>query len=599
VGIFISYRREDTEDAAGRLLAGLREKLGKDRVFMDITGIEWGKDFRTEIDRALSTSDALLAVIGRNWATVEEGGVHRLDDPRDFVRIEIAAALKRGIPVIPVLVQGAAMPKPEQLPADLESLAWRNATELRHARWDADVESLAEVLRRMLPGTADPQPTPPLLALPEGAPSSPSVEAGLKPAPSGGTGVDKPQTLRFLPQGLIGAVIVALGVGAFVLWPRGIEMPSLLGQSLEQARRTVQEAGLHRGGEVAFASNRTPGTIIDQKPLAGEHVRPDTVVDLSYAIVAPAQAPFPNPPAGAPPTAHSASGPDEVASTSVPNVIGMPQAKAATLMDREFALKTTVVQEFTDKSVPGMVLRQSPLAGSKVMKGSHVQLVVAAEPAIRVPDLSGRNVTSVEALLRAADLKMGITVQTPTSSAQPGTVLAQEPAADTRVARGSTVRLTVAAAVAVPDAVPETTRVPRITGANISFAQTTLEKLGLVLGSVSRAPDPAVPEGLVTQQNRDPDEVVKKGARIDVVVSSGPPTVSTPPVAASPVFVPNVLCLSQKDAISALNALGLRAQVTDTTRALRCGGTGYVMRQKPTAGNAIDANGVVLIEVQR
>jgi hypothetical protein len=146
--IFISYRREDAEGQAGRLFDDLVIHFGEDAVFMDVAGIEPGRDFRRAIDEQVASCGVLLAVIGKNWFDAkDESGRHRLDDPMDFVRLETASALKRDIPVIPVLVRGASMPRVEQLPPDLAELAYRNAVELTHARWDSDVELLVKALR--------------------------------------------------------------------------------------------------------------------------------------------------------------------------------------------------------------------------------------------------------------------------------------------------------------------------------------------------------------------------------------------------------------------------------------------------------------------
>ncbi|MEP7300614.1 MAG: CzcE family metal-binding protein [Caldimonas sp.] len=149
--IFISYRRDDTEGYAGRLFQDLREKFGKDAVFMDVAGIEPGRDFRRVIEQQVASCGVLLAVIGKSWLTVaDEKGKHRLDDPYDFVRLETASALKRDIPVIPVLVQQAEMPRAEQLPDDLKDLAFRNSVELSHARWESDVDLLIAALGRYI-----------------------------------------------------------------------------------------------------------------------------------------------------------------------------------------------------------------------------------------------------------------------------------------------------------------------------------------------------------------------------------------------------------------------------------------------------------------
>lgn len=158
--IFISYRREDAEGQAGRLYDDLVKVFGSESVFMDVTAIQFGRDFRKAIDQSLASCGAFLSIIGKSWLTAQDAsGRRRLEDPADFVRLETAAALQRDIPVIPVLVQGAASPKPDQLPDDLKELAYRNAIELTHARWDSDVQLLINALR---PYTSNPEPKPPI-----------------------------------------------------------------------------------------------------------------------------------------------------------------------------------------------------------------------------------------------------------------------------------------------------------------------------------------------------------------------------------------------------------------------------------------------------
>ena len=158
-GIFISYRRQDSEGSAGRLLHTLRQHFGADRVFMDVTGIEPGADFRAEIDSWIKRCDVFIAVIGRQWLAIQK---QRINDPRDYVRIETAGALQRKIPLIPVLVEGAALPGPDDLPEDLREISYRNAKELRHTSWDDDCAALIRVLEKYVTGRADASP-----ALPE------------------------------------------------------------------------------------------------------------------------------------------------------------------------------------------------------------------------------------------------------------------------------------------------------------------------------------------------------------------------------------------------------------------------------------------------
>jgi hypothetical protein len=154
--IFISYRREDSEGHAGRLFEDLVARFGKNSVFMDVTGIEPGRDFRKVIDSNVGTCGVLLAVIGKAWLTVkDESGARRIDDPIDFVRMETISALKRDIPVVPVLVHGAVMPRVDQLPPELSEFAFRNGVELTHARWESDIQVL---LRALQPYVQDQQP---------------------------------------------------------------------------------------------------------------------------------------------------------------------------------------------------------------------------------------------------------------------------------------------------------------------------------------------------------------------------------------------------------------------------------------------------------
>ena len=156
--IFISYRRQDAEGQAGRLYDDLARKFGDDSVFMDVAAIEIGRDFRKAIDDSVAECSVLLAIVGNNWIDAKyDVGQRRIENPGDFVRLETVAALKREIPVIPVLVGGAKMPRPEQLPDDLTDLAYRNGIELTHARWDYDVEALIRAVQRYLgepPGPA-------------------------------------------------------------------------------------------------------------------------------------------------------------------------------------------------------------------------------------------------------------------------------------------------------------------------------------------------------------------------------------------------------------------------------------------------------------
>jgi hypothetical protein len=163
--IFISYRREEGSGSAGRLHDRLREHFGRDNVFMDVDSIEPGLDFIEVIERTVGSCDVLIALIGRQWLTLTDAdGQRRIDDPEDFVRHEIATALRRNIRVIPALIQGALMPRATHLPDNLQPLTRRNALDLSDAHFHRDVDRLIETLDRVL--VPPPSPSPPAPVVP-------------------------------------------------------------------------------------------------------------------------------------------------------------------------------------------------------------------------------------------------------------------------------------------------------------------------------------------------------------------------------------------------------------------------------------------------
>jgi hypothetical protein len=168
-GIFISYRHQDSQSAAGRLADDLKERLRGVAVFRDVEAIEPGVDFVEAIERALHSCAVLLAVIGPRWLSpANAGGQRGVDDPDDYVRLEIATALRQSsVRVIPVLVEGARMPAAKELPEELHALCRRNAVELTDARWEYDVGRLTAALSKVLPASAGPPAVPvPELDLP-------------------------------------------------------------------------------------------------------------------------------------------------------------------------------------------------------------------------------------------------------------------------------------------------------------------------------------------------------------------------------------------------------------------------------------------------
>lgn len=149
--IFVSYRRDDAAGHAGRLHDSLIEHFRREQIFMDIDAIEPGLDFVESIQGALLQCDVLLVLMGPRWLGPQgSAGRRRLDDPADFVRLEVQSALSRAdLRVVPVLIQDAEMPTSDELPAELHPLLRRNALEVSDTRWQYDIAQLIALLKRI------------------------------------------------------------------------------------------------------------------------------------------------------------------------------------------------------------------------------------------------------------------------------------------------------------------------------------------------------------------------------------------------------------------------------------------------------------------
>ena len=300
-GIFISYRREDSPGHAGRIFDRLRSRFGSDVVFMDVTAIEAGVDFVDVLHKAVGSCDALLAVIGPQWLSATHGGKRRLDDPRDYVRLEIAGALERNVRVLPVLVEGATVPSVEALPADLHALTRRQAIELRDARWDDDIERLVDGLEKVLKaGSSLPRA---VTSRADAPPSAPSPDADRASA--------KTSTGRGIAIGAVAVVVLAVTVA--LAWRGGL----LPGSSPRTRTDPLgQTAGVPPAQSAAALGPRpapasVEGTVTRpvEEPLGVKGSRPEPQ---------PAATPLAQPPA---PTAPTPS-PRPTSSVDVPVVTG-------------------------------------------------------------------------------------------------------------------------------------------------------------------------------------------------------------------------------------------------------------------------------------
>lgn len=194
-GIFISYRRDDASHVAGRMADALGARVGRENVFVDVDSVAPGEDFVRKIETTIQASDTFLAVIGANWLSAHgPNGQRRIDLPGDFIRLEVKSALAAGLRVVPVLVDGAGMPREEELPEDIRQLVRHNAVFISHATFARDMAALLEQVapeKRKKPAKLN------LLALP------------------------------------LGAGVLLFGMLAFALWPKGA--PASLTSSISLA----------------------------------------------------------------------------------------------------------------------------------------------------------------------------------------------------------------------------------------------------------------------------------------------------------------------------------------------------------------------------
>lgn len=227
-GIFISYRREDSAGWTRSLAADLAGAFPEHRVFLDIASIEVGEDFVDAIRRELSSCKVVLVVIGPHWLRVnDEAGKRRLDDPEDWVQLEVAESLQRpALRVVPLLVGGVSMPRAADLPELLRTLARRTAVEISDTRWDYDVARLVAALEKIVsptasasaPGIVVPLPAamkPPVAAAASNPPASLALaESKVPPATPAGTPGAPGSVFR---EGADGPEMVVVPAGEFMM----------------------------------------------------------------------------------------------------------------------------------------------------------------------------------------------------------------------------------------------------------------------------------------------------------------------------------------------------------------------------------------------
>lgn len=514
-GIFISYRREDSAGHSGRLFDRLREQFGQERVFMDVAGIEPGVDFVEAIDTAVGSCDALIVVIGRTWLSCTDAvGKRRLDDPKDFIRLETGAALRRNIRVIPVLVQGAAMPTEKDLPEDLLKLARRQAIAISDAHWNSDTEVLIETLEKVLPSEAMPQVI-------KAAPQPPAAA----PAP--------PKSRLVWLISTITAIVVALGgllssiesvkntfSGLFasraekkieVVTPpleaparkTMVAVPNLIGTSRDAAIAQLRTQHLQAGSVTSRPADRPAGTVLEQTPSVGRLLPVGSEVHLVLA----------EKPAG---PAEGSVAPQVI----VPKLVDLSQERAHLTLKNVGLAPGRISEVVTSDRKPGTVLEQSPPAGQRLAKGKAVALVIAVAPPapalVTVPRLTGFTVDMAREALIKVGLVPGAIREKVYDRARPGMVIAHKPRAGEEVEKGTTVELLIAAA---PEKNALVT-VPQLVGLTLPEARTSLSKAGLKPGVLHKERDERARPGTIIDQKPGPGQQEMPGTGVELWIAA-------------------------------------------------------------------------------
>jgi len=388
--IFISYRREDSAAYAGRLRDHLRQHFGKAEVFMDIDTIDLGQAFDAAIQEAVGACDILIAVIGPQWSTIsDENGQRRLEHDGDFIRLEVATALERNIPVIPMLVGGAKMPAAEDLPDNLKSLSVRNALSVTNERWDYDIGRLVKAMDRVVDDGHGPEllRNPKLWAsvaavavVAAGAywfltQSGDSSQTGLTPDFSDFGDV---QTGRSSEPGEI--IFTNASDAAIIIW--GLALTSGDEFLIEDDGCSAKAVG--PGTQCTILTRFRPSSAGDKKALLlAKNEDGETLghAELQGSGVAPAASPTPAPATAVTVVLPETSGVEEA--RAMRKLLGMCQPTPC--------LEVEVTTVASDTVPQGEVLGTRPGSGASVERGSRVTLVVSSGPAVVAEQNNFRN----------------------------------------------------------------------------------------------------------------------------------------------------------------------------------------------------------------
>ncbi len=337
--------------------------------------------------------------------------------------------------------------------------------------------------------------------------------------------------------------------------PPQATVPDVVGLTEAAAGTALNNAGLVTGNVTQQSSASVPaGQVISQNPAAGLQVNAGSAVDLVVS-----------------------SGP---ASVSVPNVVGLTQTAATNAITGANLVVGTVTTQASNTVANGDVISQNPTGGTTVSEGSAVDLVVSSGPAtVSVPNVVGQSQAAAEAAITGASLVVGVVSNASSNTVASGDVISQDPAAGTNVTENSAVNIVVSTG-------PASVSVPNVVGLSQAAASSAITGANLVVGNVTTQTSNTVANGDVISQNPTGGTTVSEGSAVDLVVSSGPATVS----------VPNVVGQSQAAAEAAITGASLVVGVVSNASSNTVA-SGDVISQDPAAGTNVAENSAVNIVV--
>jgi beta-lactam-binding protein with PASTA domain len=403
--IFLSYRRGDTRHLAGRLYDRLAQRLGIEHIFMDVDSIEPGADFAAAIDTAVASCDVLIVLIGADWLNAQdEHGERRLDDQDDFVVLEITAALKKNICILPVLVDGAFHPRRQDLPDALIPLAHRNAIRVNHETFRTDVEALLDAVTTLLESVRTARRC---------AERSPRGNGRAYTSAAGRRAIGVAAAVVVSLLSLVGFLVFAGSLGL-----KQVVVPDVVGQHQQAAHAQLSTTGLRVVVEQVASTVEQRNSVVGTEPAAGTSVPGGIVVMLRIG-----------------------KGPDEATVPALPGhtVDDATQMLAA----RGLILGGQTEQETANADQIGKIISSTPTAEEKVPGGSVVAVVVGQQRSTRtVPDVIGRSANDAQRILEQVGFRV---TRISVNGGTAGKVASLNPIAGSQATVGSTIKLSVSA----------------------------------------------------------------------------------------------------------------------------------------------------------